>query len=230
LMDLDLEDQRTGIHAYARETVTAIPLEYTFNRNLKRAFDIIFATVLLLLIFSWLLPLLALLIKLETRGPVFFLQKRISRDGETFSCIKLRTMIVNDRSDLQAARENDDRITRIGKWLRRYHLDELPQLINVLRGEMSVIGPRPYMISEDQQFAAMIPGYHFRNKVKAGISGLAQSYGKFGSAKDLEAIKERVMLDHQYIRNWSLLLDLHIVLRTLLVTFHKNQKVATNLE
>ena len=206
------------LHSFNLRTVRlspVLPLDKPLSRMGKRAIDILFSLLVVVLVLSWLLPIIALLIKLDSKGPVFFLQKRSGRDGRLFSCIKLRSMIVNPEADLVPATENDVRITRIGKFLRNYYLDELPQFFNVLMGDMSLIGPRPHMISDDLRYKDEIESYSFRCKVKPGITGLAQVLGLTGPADELQKMKGRVQLDIFYIRQWSPVLDTKIILRTI---------------
>ena len=166
-------------------------------------------------VLSWLTPILAVVIKLSSPGPIFFLQRRNKRNGEIFTCIKFRSMVVNKEADIVPATEDDARITRVGHFLRRYFIDELPQFINVLIGDMSVIGPRPHMISDNLRYAEMVDYYYYRHKVKPGITGLAQVLGYIGNvAEDPQKIKDRVRLDIFYWRHWSLRLDMTILFRT----------------
>lgn len=195
------------------------PLENTANSFIKRAFDIVLSVFGVIFILSWSLPILMLLIKLDSKGPVFFLQKRKKKNGAIFTCIKLRTMIINEEANIKAAADDDKRITRIGKFLRRSHLDELPQIFNVLIGDMSIIGPRPYMIAENFLYEKEIKEYANRYHVKPGITGLAQSFGFFGFTDDLQKIDERVMLDLLYIKRWSFKMDIQILFRTLRTLF-----------
>ncbi|MFS8083118.1 MAG: sugar transferase, partial [Ginsengibacter sp.] len=146
-------------------------------------------------------------------------QKRNKKNGRIFTCIKFRTMIVNEEADLKQAVENDSRITRIGKFLREYHLDELPQFINVLLGDMSVIGPRPHMISDNLNYDKMIDHYSYRSTVKPGIAGLAQVMGLCGRITNINTMKNRVNMDNFYIRHWSLKLDMIILYRTIFKPF-----------
>ena len=190
------------------------PLSIKYNAHLKRYFDVMISLVLIVFLLSWLIPILALIIKLTSRGPVFFLQQRTKSLGRTFTCIKLRTMIVNRDADILSACENDSRITKVGRILRRYHLDELPQLFNVLIGDMSIIGPRPHMLVENSKFEILLAEYSSRHSIRPGLTGLAQSYGNFGATKEIEKMKDRVDLDIRYIREWSFLLDIKILLRT----------------
>lgn len=191
------------------------PLDHLFNRLLKRSADIIFSLLIIGFILSWLLPLLALLIKLDSKGPVFFVQKRNKRNGLVFRCIKLRTMIENPLADTLAANKDDNRITMVGRVLRRHHLDEITQVINVLSGDMSLIGPRPHMVSENEKFEQLLEGYSDRHHIKPGITGLSQSFGYFGSTEDIGRMEDRVMFDIMYIRNWSLAMDWQITWRTI---------------
>jgi len=192
------------------------PLEKRSNLVLKRAFDLFLSIILIVVIFSWLLPLVALLIIIDSRGPVFFLQSRIKKGGRNFTCIKFRTMHVNEDADRLPASMNDGRITKTGKFLRKYHLDELPQLLNVFLGDMSITGPRPYMVSDHEKYATLIHQYQTRYEVKPGITGLAQSMGHFGYVHTTGQMEKRVELDLAYIRHWSLTLDIKIISRTFL--------------
>jgi putative colanic acid biosynthesis UDP-glucose lipid carrier transferase len=191
------------------------PLDHAVNYSLKRMTDILLSAFLLVFLLSWLLPFIALLIKLDSKGPVFFTQKRMKKGGRYFNCLKFRTMVTNAEADIMAAYENDHRITRTGNFLRKHHLDELPQLWNVLIGDMSLIGPRPYMISDSMRYESVADSYKLRYKVKPGITGLAQSYGHFGSVGGAEDMKERVNFDLSYITNWSVKMDVKIICRTL---------------
>jgi putative colanic acid biosynthesis UDP-glucose lipid carrier transferase len=191
------------------------PMDKTVNRGFKRSMDILFSTVVILGVLSWLTPIIAILIKLSSRGPVFFLQKRNKRNGELFTCIKFRSMFNNADADILPAGKNDGRITPVGKFLRRCYLDELPQFFNVLLGDMSVVGPRPHMVSENVKFDALIKNYGYRHKVKPGLTGLAQVMGYVGETDDIAKMKSRVNMDIFYIRHWSVKMDIAILLRTL---------------
>lgn len=177
----------------------------------KRGFDVLFSSFIILSVISWLLPIIACLIKINSRGPVFFRQKRTGLNGRPFNCIKLRTMIVNDEADERPAEKNDERITRVGKFLRRTNIDELPQFFNVLVGQMSIVGPRPHMIADCIRFSFVISPYQFRNLMKPGITGLAQVKGYHGLTVNYESIMLRYFWDAQYIRNAGLFLDLKII-------------------
>lgn len=187
------------------------PLHKLHNRIIKRASDLILSILLTLLLF-WVFPLCALLIKLSSRGPVIFKQKRLGMNGDVFVCYKFRTMGVNS-GESQATR-NDSRSFFIGKILRASRIDELPQLINVIMGDMSVVGPRPHMMWQDEYYNTQLNNYSIRQFVKPGITGLAQSNGYYGETKELRLMKARVDQDLYYIQNWSLWLDVNIIIKT----------------
>jgi putative colanic acid biosysnthesis UDP-glucose lipid carrier transferase len=193
-----------------------LPLDKKINLAVKRLVDIIVSSVLILGLLTWLMPLISLLIKINSRGPVFFKQKRATKNGRLFTCIKFRTMIQNGEADSMPAAIGDQRITTFGRFLRENHLDELPQLFNVWLGDMSLIGPRPHMISDNQKYEELLSFYSYRHKIKPGITGLAQAYGYVGAITSVEGMKERVKKDIYYIHHWSLLLDAKIAGRTLL--------------
>lgn len=198
-------------------TVNTIPVALQNNRSyffLKRIIDIAFSSLIILLIFPWLLPILALAIKLNSKGPVFFKQKRIGVNGKVFECIKLRTMFVNNFADTKQATKNDPRITGFGKFIRNTGLDELPQFINIIKGEMSVVGPRPHMVKEHNQFSVIIPGYAARNLVKPGITGLSQVKGYRGIASNFSSITKRFQLDNYYVHHIGFMLDFTIMMET----------------
>jgi putative colanic acid biosysnthesis UDP-glucose lipid carrier transferase len=185
----------------------------------KRVSDIIISAALLVLL-SPLLLLLALAIKLTSPGSVIFRQRRYGLDGEEITVYKFRSMRVSeDGEKVTQASRNDPRITPIGRILRRFSLDELPQLFNVLQGRMSIVGPRPHAVAHNEEYRALIKGYMLRHKVRPGITGLAQINGYRGETKDLEDMRKRVEYDLDYLRHWSLGLDLSIILKTVLVVF-----------
>lgn len=191
------------------------------NRNyliIKRIFDISLSVIVLVFIFSWLFPLLCLLIRLDSKGPVFFVQRRVGYLGRSFSCLKFRTMYVNKDANTRQATDNDPRITRMGRFLRSSNLDELPQFINVLAGHMSVVGPRPHMYKDCHAFSEIVEGYKFRSLMKPGITGLAQVKGYRGPAQTFEKIYRRYQWDAFYVRNANFWLDLRIVHATAMQT------------
>jgi putative colanic acid biosynthesis UDP-glucose lipid carrier transferase len=192
-----------------------LPLDKKINRCIKRSFDIFLAVIVIAGILWWLIPVMAVLIKSGSRGPVFFLQKRNKQNGAIFTCIKFRSMIVNTAADILPAAENDKRITTIGRFMRKTFIDELPQFFNVLFGDMSVIGPRPHMLSESFRFEEQVSYYSYREKIKPGITGLSQILGLEGAANSKQKMKDRVDVDIFYLRHWSLKLDIIILYRTI---------------
>ena len=180
----------------------------------KRGMDFSIALLVVLLIYPWLFPIIMLLIRWDSKGPVFFKQKRVGFLGETFWCYKFRTMCVNDAADTWQATKNDPRITRIGKFLRNTCLDELPQFINVLMGHMSIVGPRPHMMKDSHDFSAQVANYEFRNQVRPGITGISQIRGYRGPAISFQSIFRRYQWDAYYVRNISFSLDLKIMSET----------------
>ena len=177
----------------------------------KRLFDIVVSFLVITLVLSWLIPILAILIRLDSRGPVFFVQTRIGFLGIPFRCYKLRTMVVNQDSDSQQAMYNDVRITRLGKYLRITSLDELPQFLNVLIGNMSVVGPRPFMKKDDQEFSIVVSNYPLRYCAKPGITGMAQVKGYRGRTDNFHSIFHRYQWDAFYVRNARPALDFKIL-------------------
>lgn len=180
----------------------------------KRIFDVAFSLMVTVLVLSWLIPLVSILILLESRGPVFFIQRRVGMGGKIFKCIKFRSMVVNSEANKLQAKVNDYRITRVGNFLRVSNLDEFPQFLNVLLGHMSIVGPRPHMLHDCHAFSEVIAEYKFRNMVKPGITGLAQVKGYRGPANDFVTIFRRYQYDSFYIRNTSFWLDLRIIHET----------------
>ncbi len=199
------------------------PLEAIENRFKKRLFDMIVSLGVVIFILSWLYPILAIIIKLQSPGPVLFKQLRSGRDNKPFWCYKFRSMRVNTESDNRQASLDDDRITPIGRFMRRTSLDEFPQFFNVLFGYMSVIGPRPHMLSHTEQYRKIIDKYMVRHFLKPGISGLAQVNGYRGETKDTRLMEKRVENDIWYMSNWSLMLDLRIVFLTIINIFRSDK-------
>lgn len=206
---------------FTKETV--IFRQYVDQRKsffmLKRVSDVLISSLVVIFILSWMVPLCALLIKLDSRGPIFFVQRRVGRGGRSFKCLKFRTMILNHDANSKQASENDSRITPMGSFLRKSNLDEFPQFLNVLMGDMSIVGPRPHMHVDCNKFSTLVPEYKFRNMVRPGITGLAQVKGYRGPTKDFESIFHRYQFDAFYIRNANFWLDLRIIRQTAIQTF-----------
>ncbi len=197
-------------------TLRNIPLEDSFNMVLKRLFDIVFSSLVIIFILSWLTPVIALLIKLESKGPVFFKQSRNGFNYKEFDCYKFRSMTPNKDAHVYQATRDDQRVTKTGKLIRKTSIDELPQFFNVLFGDMSVVGPRPHMVSHTDMYAKRIDKFMVRHFVKPGITGLAQVSGFRGEIESDKDIIGRVKFDIFYVENWSLLLDFKIILKTFL--------------
>lgn len=195
--------------------ISAIPLDNKINQIIKRAFDIIFSLIVTLTILSWLIPLVGLLIRLESKGPVFFRQQRNGLNNQKFLIFKFRTMVVHDDNRVVQATRNDTRITRLGAILRKTSIDELPQFLNVLIGDMSVVGPRPHAIKHNEEFSQKIDRFIQRHAVKPGITGLAQAKGFRGETSLFSDMSGRVRLDRFYVKNWSLILDVKIIVLTI---------------
>jgi putative colanic acid biosynthesis UDP-glucose lipid carrier transferase len=187
----------------------------------KRVVDIAIASLFVLLVLSWLTPLLAILIKLSSRGPVFFVQKRTGLYGAEFNCFKFRTMYVNDEADIRQVSINDGRITTIGKFLRITHLDETAQFLNVLIGDMSIVGPRPHMVYHTQCYSECIPYYNLRLEVKPGMTGMAQIKDYIGEINGERELRKRIQWDIYYMKNRSMLLDIQILITTGQKVFQK---------
>lgn len=194
------------------------PMETGTNRLKKRSFDLAFTIFITLFFLWWLIPLIALLIMLTSGFPIFFIQERTGRDGKVFNCIKFRTMKRNDYANVVQASKNDDRVTFIGKFLRAYNLDELPQFWNVLMGDMSIVGPRPHMVKHTEEYRHIVDTYMVRLFLKPGITGLAQVNGLRGELNE-EKLRKRVEKDIEYMNSWSLWLDVRIIIRTIWLTF-----------
>ncbi|WP_051878597.1 exopolysaccharide biosynthesis polyprenyl glycosylphosphotransferase [Chryseobacterium sp. FH1] len=190
------------------------PLTDSENQFFKRFFDVVFSLFVIVFVLSWLIPIVALIIKLESKGSVFFLQKRSGIKNEPFNCIKFRSMSINRHSDHLSAKKGDSRITKFGKFMRKTSIDELPQFINVLIGNMSVVGPRPHMLSQTNQYSKITKKYMLRHIVKPGITGWAQVMGSRGEIFSDKDMEKRVEKDIWYIQNWSFFLDLKIVFLT----------------
>ena len=200
------------------------PLQNAYNRLVKRIFDLVFSIVVIVFILSWLYPLMAILIKRQSKGPVLFKQMRTGKKNEPFWCYKFRSMYVNMGDETEQAKRVDARITPIGKFLRRTSLDEMPQFFNVLMGNMSVVGPRPHMIKHTTDYNGHINNFMVRHFVKPGITGLAQVSGLRGETKKVSDMKRRVMADIKYVQEWSLITDIKICMLTIIVTLKGDEK------
>ena len=195
--------------------INELPLDKWYNRLLKRIFDIVISSLVIVFVLSWLVPLFGIIIKLQSRGPILFTQSRNGENGIPFNCYKFRSMVVNNNSDNVFADHNDRRLTRFGRFIRISALDELPQFINVLLGEMSIIGPRPHPILLNKEYVEKIQKFNKRHQFKPGITGLAQISGFRGKIKNLSDMSSRVKMDRYYFKNWSLILDLKIFFQTI---------------
>ena len=196
------------------------PLSRPGNRWLKRGFDVVCSLVFLCTLFPVIGLLVAIVSKCTMPGPVFFRQKRSGLDGKEFYCYKFRSMRVNEEADLVQATRDDPRITRWGHFLRKTNLDETPQFFNVLRGDMSVVGPRPHMLKHTKEYSRLIDKYMVRHYVKPGITGWSQVSGFRGETKELTDMENRIRNDIWYIEHWSFMLDLYIIFKTITNTLH----------
>ena len=203
-------------------TIRTEPLQLPYNRFIKRVFDIMFSTAVLVTVFPVLYIIAGALIKFSSKGPILFKQKRNGLYGKVFECYKFRTMHVNEDADVIQAVKNDPRTTKAGSFLRRTNLDEFPQFINVLKGEMSVVGPRPHMLKHTEQYSRLIDKYMIRHLVKPGITGWSQITGYRGETRTLEQMEGRVKRDVWYLENWSFFLDLKIVVVTIINMFRSD--------
>jgi putative colanic acid biosynthesis UDP-glucose lipid carrier transferase len=203
------EESGGGLHV--------IPLNLMQHAALKRGFDVLFSLVFLVTLFPLVYLLLGLAIKLSSPGPVFFMQERTGRRGRLFRCYKFRSMQMNN--DSKQATHDDPRTTRVGRFIRRTNLDELPQFINVLKGDMSVVGPRPHPIWLNNQFSPVISNYDVRHHIKPGITGLAQINGFRGETRTVEDMEGRVTRDIWYLEHWTFGLDLQIIFKTAFTMF-----------
>ena len=204
--------------------VNQLPLDYWYNQIFKRFFDIIFSFFVLVFFVSWMYLIFGLIIKYQSKGPVLFVQKRHGLGGKVFNCFKFRTMILNSEEDTKFADNNDSRLTKFGKLLRISALDEMPQFINVLVGDMSVVGPRPHPIKLNEKFQKKIDKFSKRHQFKPGITGLAQIRGYRGKIYGFYDMSSRVKLDRYYFKNWSISFDIKIFFSTVLGILKYNLK------
>jgi putative colanic acid biosynthesis UDP-glucose lipid carrier transferase len=189
------------------------PLGVALNAGLKRLFDIAFSLLVILLIFPIIVPIIAIAIRLDSPGPIIFKQLRQGKKNKLFECYKFRTMYTHNVSERQATKD-DPRVTRVGRFLRKSNLDEIPQFVNVLMGNMSVVGPRPHISSQHNQYSKTIEKYKVRHFVMPGITGYAQVNGFRGETKEIGLMEKRVEYDVNYMENWSLSLDIKIIFLT----------------
>lgn len=199
-------------------SLRAEPLDDISARIKKRMFDLVFSFFVIVLVLSWLVPIIALLIKLNSKGPVFFVQLRSGRDNKSFRCFKFRTLRVNKEADVKQVTKNDSRITRLGRFMRKSNIDELPQFFNVLIGNMSIVGPRPHMLRHTEDYSQLLNEYMVRHFVKPGVTGWAQVHGYRGEIKQKEQLRKRIEHDIWYLENWRLWLDIRIIFLTIYVT------------
>ncbi|HLA51884.1 MAG TPA: undecaprenyl-phosphate glucose phosphotransferase [Flavitalea sp.] len=199
------------------------PLNDVSNRIKKRLFDIVVSLLVIVFILSWLVPIMALLIAIESRGPIFFVQERSGKDNQPFRCYKFRSMRVNKDSNTKQATKNDTRLTSIGRFMRRTNIDEFPQFFNVLKGEMSIVGPRPHMLKHTEDYSKVIGQYMIRQFLTPGITGWAQVNGFRGETKTVMQMQQRVEHDIWYMENWSIWLDVRIMFLTVYNTFRGNK-------
>jgi len=203
-------------------SVRKLPFEHDESRIVKRVFDVLFSFFVIFFLMSWLTPILWVLIKLESKGPLFFKQEREGLNGEKFMCYKFRSMRKNNTK--KHATKNDARVTKIGAFMRKTSVDELPQFFNVILGDMSIVGPRPHMRSFAIEYQKVVDYYMDRHAVKPGITGLAQVSGYRGEIKEDTDIKNRIRFDIFYIENWSFLFDIKIIIKTVLNIFQGDDK------
>jgi putative colanic acid biosynthesis UDP-glucose lipid carrier transferase len=200
----------------------------SYYYTVKRFMDVSFSLIFVLTVMSWLMPLIAILIKITSHGPVLFVQKRTGFKGIEFKCFKFRTMYVNNDADIKQASYDDKRITPIGKFLRLTHLDETPQFFNVLLGDMSIIGPRPHMLYHTRYYAQRIPYYNLRHEVQPGMTGMAQIKGYVGEINIDRELRKRIQWDVYYMKNQSISLDFKILLGTFKCIFMKAAIILSN--
>ena len=221
--DLSIFINKPVIINYIRElpvlSLRSEPLDEVGNRIKKRVLDVLVSLLVVIFILSWLVPLLGLLIYLESKGPIFFSQLRSGKNNKTFYCYKFRSMRVNKESDNQQATRNDRRVTRIGRFIRKSSIDEFPQFFNVLKGEMSLVGPRPHMVKHTSDYSKIVDQYMIRQFLKPGITGWAQINGYRGEITENEQIINRVNEDLWYLENWNIWLDVRILFLTVYKVF-----------
>ena len=214
--------RKLEISSYNQTTLLKValtPLDDQYNALLKRSFDLLLTVFAFVFLFSWLFPIIALAVKFSSKGPVFFKQKRTGLNNKEFNCYKFRSMRQNSDADSKQATQNDPRITKVGAFLRKSSLDELPQFINVFKGQMSIVGPRPHMLKHTKEYSNMVGNFMNRHAIKPGITGLAQIKGFRGEIDDFFLLQNRVRLDRFYVNNWTLYFDAKIVFLTIFTMF-----------
>lgn len=221
----DMASIRYMFHEMHQQNLEHQPAAY--YETVKRVMDVAISAVFILTVMSWLTPIIALLIKLTSKGPVFFIQKRTGYMGVEFNCFKFRTMFVNDEADIKQVAINDSRITAIGKFLRITHLDETPQFFNVILGEMSVVGPRPHMLYHTRYYSECIPYYNLRLEVLPGMTGMAQVKDYIGEINEERELRKRIQWDIYYMKNRSISLDINILFQTGIAVFRKAFQMIT---
>jgi len=210
----DLEINSSSLPAQGQEDILVSDKLNWYNLSIKRFIDLFCSIGLMLVIGWWLFPIVAFLIKLDSPGPIFYTQKRSGIYNAVFNCYKFRSMAINEQENLKQATRNDPRVTKIGRILRKTSIDELPQVFNVIYGNMSLVGPRPLILSQNEENARSIEGYKNRHLVKPGITGLAQAKGYRGETELPNSIYFRYKLDMYYIKNWSVVFDLKLIWMT----------------
>jgi len=233
-----IENLEDDIKIREIETITSRP-EYVFfpndrpdyhvrkNRyllNHKRVLDVVFSSLIIVTVMSWLYPVLYVLITIESKGPVLFKQKRTGLNEDHFECLKFRSMHITSQEDILPSENLEARLTAVGRFIRKYSLDELPQFFNVIKGDMSVIGPRPHMVCETELFKRQISDFHIRHQVKPGITGLAQISGYRGHIGGISELKNRLRYDLYYIERASLEMDVRIIVGTVRNMFLLDKK------
>jgi putative colanic acid biosysnthesis UDP-glucose lipid carrier transferase len=221
----DMASIRYMFHEMNQQYLDHQPASYYYT--IKRIMDLALSAVFILLVMSWLTPIIALLIKLSSKGPVFFIQRRTGYMGVEFNCFKFRTMFLNDDADIKQVSINDERITKIGKFLRLTHIDETPQFFNVILGDMSVVGPRPHMLFHTRYYSECIPYYNLRLEVLPGMTGMAQIKDYIGEISVERELRKRIQWDLYYMKNRNIWLDINILLSTVGCIFRKALKPFT---
>jgi putative colanic acid biosynthesis UDP-glucose lipid carrier transferase len=218
VIQLDPREQQYGIDH------STISLDEPRHQLVKRIFDIFFSSLFCLTVMWWLIPIVGLVIAIDSRGPIFFVQLRSGKGNRPFKCLKFRTMVVNTEANIRQASRDDKRITKLGHFLRKTSIDELPQFFNVLVGSMSVVGPRPHMLQHTDQYSKLIEQFMGRHYVKPGITGLAQCMGYRGETKDVADMENRVRMDRYYIENWTFWFDIKIIFLTVVSLIRGSDK------